>query len=117
MVGANAYKLELPRDMAVSTTFNVGDLSPYVKDDIDFGDLRENPFEGGEDDAGQAPVPGLQTEPERNVFLGQLQDQLCKGKQCSFEACLGRSLLCWVPYNPLTSNQVILRLNGSLSQF
>ena len=39
-VGANAYKLELPGDMVVSATFNVGDLGPYVKDEIDFGDLR-----------------------------------------------------------------------------
>ena len=42
--GANAYKLELPRDMAASATFNVGGLSPYVDNDIDYGDLRVNPF-------------------------------------------------------------------------
>jgi len=50
-VGTNAYKLELPGDMAISSTFNVGDLSPFVEDDIDFRDLRANPFKGGEDDA------------------------------------------------------------------
>ena len=33
-VGANAYKLELPWDMAMSATFNVGDLSPYVEDEV-----------------------------------------------------------------------------------
>ena len=49
--GANACKLELPGDLVVSTTFNVGDLSPYVEDQIDFGDLRANPLKGGEDDA------------------------------------------------------------------
>jgi len=48
-VGANAYKLELPGDMAVSATFNVGDLSPYIEDEIDFVDLRANPLKGGED--------------------------------------------------------------------
>ena len=40
-IGDNAYKLEIPRDMNVSTTFNVGDLTPYVKDDDK--DLRVNP--------------------------------------------------------------------------
>ena len=44
--GANAYKLELPGDMAVSATFNVGDLCSYVEDEIDFGDLRANPLKG-----------------------------------------------------------------------
>jgi len=46
-VGANTYKLELHADTTVSATFNVDDLNPYVKDDIDFGDLRETPFKGG----------------------------------------------------------------------
>ena len=63
-VGANACKLELPRDMAVSVTVNVGDLSPYMEDEIDFGDLRANPLKGGEDDADQGSVqdthPNLQ---------------------------------------------------------
>ena len=52
-VGAIACKLELPGDMAVSATFNVGDLSPYVEDEIEFGELRENLLIGGEDDADQ----------------------------------------------------------------
>jgi len=52
-VGVNAYKLELPRDVTVSATFNVGDLSPYVEDEIDFGGLRANPLKGGEDDVDQ----------------------------------------------------------------
>jgi len=55
-VGANAYKLKLPGDMAVSATFNVGDLSPYIKDEIDFGDLRENPLKGREDNTDQGSV-------------------------------------------------------------
>ena len=46
-VGANAYKLELPAGMTVSATFNVRGLSPYLEDDIDFGDFRANPFKGG----------------------------------------------------------------------
>jgi len=31
-IGNNAYKLPLPGDMAISTTFNAGDLSPYLED-------------------------------------------------------------------------------------
>ena len=37
-VEANAYKLELPGDMAISATFNEGDLSAYIEDEINFGD-------------------------------------------------------------------------------
>ena len=50
-VGANAYKLQLPSNIVVSATYNVGDLSPYVEDEIDYGDLMANSFKGGEDDA------------------------------------------------------------------
>ena len=61
-VGSNAYKLQLPGDMAVSTTFNIGNLSPYVEDNIDKPsgyysqykppDLCPNPSEDGEVDTG-----------------------------------------------------------------
>ena len=44
-IGNNAHKLELPSDMHVSATFNVGGLVPYVEDDIK--DLRENPSQEG----------------------------------------------------------------------
>ena len=55
-VGANAYKLEVPGDVAVSVTFNVGDLSLYMEDEIDFGNLRANPLQGWEDDVDQGSV-------------------------------------------------------------
>ena len=55
-MGANAYRLELRGDMTVSDTFNIGDLNPYVEDEIDYGDLSANPFKWGEDDADQAIV-------------------------------------------------------------
>jgi len=38
-VGANAEKMELSRDVTVSATFNVGGLSPYMEDAINYGDL------------------------------------------------------------------------------
>ena len=47
----NAYKLQLPGDMAISTTFNIGDLNPYVKDYFeDPSDLRSNLLKEGEVD-------------------------------------------------------------------
>ena len=45
----NAYKLELPGDLHVSITFNMGELAPYMNDNLE--DLRENPFQEGEADA------------------------------------------------------------------
>ena len=48
-VGNNAYKLQLPGDMAVSATFNVGDMSPYMEDSPSY--LRPNRLEEGEVDA------------------------------------------------------------------
>jgi len=45
-LGNNVYKLQLPGDMAVSATFNVGNLSPYVEDALDDPlNLRSNPLE------------------------------------------------------------------------
>ena len=32
-VGHNVYKVELSGDMNISVTFNVGDLTPYIKDE------------------------------------------------------------------------------------
>jgi len=47
-VGSNACKLQIPRDMAVSATFNIEDLSPYVEDTLeDTSDLRQNPSKEG----------------------------------------------------------------------
>jgi len=52
----NAYKLELPRNMGVSSTFNVGDFTPYLKDEEDDDDLRANHIQEGEDEANVMPT-------------------------------------------------------------
>ena len=47
----NTYKMELPGDMHVSGTFDLGDLAPYVEDA--FKDLRAHPSHDREVDAYQ----------------------------------------------------------------
>ena len=45
--GDSTYKVELPGDVSVSSTFNVGDLMPYLEDEY-LEDLRSSPnLEGG----------------------------------------------------------------------
>ncbi|XP_024016373.1 uncharacterized protein LOC112089851 [Eutrema salsugineum] len=59
-INNNAYKLELPGEFNISSTFNVSDLAPYIADDPV---LRSKPLEeGGNDEAIQAE-PDL-TEPQ-----------------------------------------------------
>jgi len=46
-VGDNAHKIELLRDMNISSTFNVGELTRYIEDeDESIEYLRENPLHG-----------------------------------------------------------------------
>ncbi|XP_057422694.1 uncharacterized protein LOC130716712 [Lotus japonicus] len=63
-VNNNAYKIELPGEYNISSTFNVSDLSLFDADGGEF-DLRSNPFqEGGNDedkdkDKGHGALKGL----------------------------------------------------------
>jgi len=50
-INDNAYKVDLPGEYRVSTTFNVADLSPYLEDDYP-EDLRVNSLPEGENDGG-----------------------------------------------------------------
>jgi len=53
----NAYKLQLPQDMAIVATFAVGDLSPYIKDCFeDPPNLRAKPLEEVKDDVEQGTI-------------------------------------------------------------
>ena len=47
-INDNAYKIELPEDYSVSTTFNVADLTPYFG--LEESESRTTPFQEGEDD-------------------------------------------------------------------
>lgn len=71
---ANAYKVQLLQDMAISGTLNVGDLSPYVEDNFeDPLDLSADTLEEGEVGA-------------RHNTMGDSQDQCstnAKGRECN----------------------------------
>jgi len=59
-VGSNASKLQLPGDMVVSVTFNIGELSSYVGDSLKEPlDWRSNPCEEGEFNVGTYPQETL----------------------------------------------------------
>ena len=55
-IAKNAYKIDLPGDYSVLATFNVSDLSPYMK--IKMTDLGASPFQEREYDTrvSQDPV-------------------------------------------------------------
>ena len=54
-VNNNAQKLELPADMGMSPTFNIGDLTPYLKDEDDGDNLRANHNQAREEVAHFSP--------------------------------------------------------------
>jgi len=65
-VNDNTYKLELPNDIGVSPTFNVGDLTPYLEDEENSDDLREHYNQEGEDEASVMPT---QVQKSSHVLL------------------------------------------------
>jgi len=60
-VNENAYKVNFPGNYSVSATFNVADLSPYLKDDH-LANLRSNSSKQAEDDGG--PSMGREISPQ-----------------------------------------------------
>jgi len=119
-VGSNTYKLQLPGDMAISSTFNIGDLSPYVEDAIENpsryysqqkpSDLRSNPSEEGEVDAGALAKGTLGIPEDQQVKEDQHQGAIqalfsfTSSRACavvetpfggSNQGMIGRVLRCW----------------------
>ena len=54
-INNNAYRLDLPEEYGVSTTFNISDLTPFAGgadiEEEELTDLRSNPLQGEGDDA------------------------------------------------------------------
>ena len=54
-INNNAYRLDLPEEYGVSTTFNISDLIPFAGgadiEEEELTDLRSNPLQGEGDDA------------------------------------------------------------------
>ncbi|GJX33949.1 gag-pol polyprotein [Tanacetum coccineum] len=65
--GDSAYKVELPGDVSVSSTFNVGDLTPCLEDDY-LEDLRSSPNLEEEDYAGVSEGSVLPNEPHKSLM-------------------------------------------------
>ena len=78
-MGDNAYKLQLLGDMAISATFNIGDLSPYVDDCFeDPLDFRSNSLEEWEVNA-QAGIQESFLNPNQVQGINQAKED--QGKQ------------------------------------
>ena len=54
-INNNAYRLDLPEEYGVNTTFNIYDLIPFASgadiEEDELTDLRSNPLQGEGDDA------------------------------------------------------------------
>ena len=58
-IDPNAYKVDLPEDYRISSTFNVADLRPYVDESEEIPSLRSNSSQPGEDD-GDHPIQPME---------------------------------------------------------
>jgi len=76
-INDNAYKIDIPSEYGVSSSFNVVDLTPFVTDD-DSKHLRENAFqEGGNDENPKtAQIQGPMTRSRTKQSLDTLQQMV-----------------------------------------
>ena len=92
-VNDNAYKLELPGDMGMSPTFNVGDLTPYLEDDDDDDDgdgddLRAHHNQEGEDEENAMPI-SVQESTQVLLCTQKLHHKVspCTDLELQFKVC------------------------------
>jgi len=64
-INDNTYKVDLPWEYGVSSTFNLADLKPYFDDDK-LENLRENSLQQGEDDVPIGSNEGDQVQRQSN---------------------------------------------------
>ena len=72
-INDNAYRIDIPGEYGVSSSFNVVDLTPFVAYD-DFEHLRVNSFQEGEND--ENPKTSQIQEPMTRSRTKQLVDTL-----------------------------------------
>ncbi|CAM9000104.1 unnamed protein product [Rhodiola kirilowii] len=73
-INENAYKIDLPEDYAVSPTFNVGDLSPYMgQEELQ---PRTTHFQVGEDD--EDPIRLQADTSTKDAYLGPMTSNRAK---------------------------------------
>ena len=82
-VNDNAYKLDLGGKHGVSSTFNVGDLAPYLDDD----ELRAIPFQEGEDDLEGHGDEGKEILLAKSIFENSQEDFLIHGPKNKINGC------------------------------
>ncbi|KAL6203645.1 hypothetical protein ACLB2K_027345 [Fragaria x ananassa] len=82
-VGANAYVLELPDDIGVSTTFNIADLQAYHGENEPIGDSRSSPVQPGVPETGVSadlengrPKRATQAPPHLHDYIRELSPNL-----------------------------------------
>ncbi|KAL6191520.1 hypothetical protein ACLB2K_037910 [Fragaria x ananassa] len=82
IIGENAYQIELPRDMEVSTTFNVADLQLYYESvSSQSFDSRASHFKQGETSEG----PSVETAGTSNPCAEDLKDYCLARDRCRRE--------------------------------
>ena len=90
----NSFKLEFPGDTNISTTFNVGDLSPYLEDGL-LEDLRANPSQPEEVDVGASMLFSANTKSAH--FMSPSHLGLESYSYFGFRTVQGRSIIFWQP--------------------
>ena len=82
-VNENAYKLYLGGKHGVASTFNVGDLAPYLEDD----ELRAIPFQEGEDDLESNGEVEKEILLAKSFFDNSQEDFLIHGPKGKINGC------------------------------
>jgi hypothetical protein len=82
-INDNAYKLELPAEFGVSTTFNISDLKPYLGEEDEL-ESRTTPILAGEDDEDITPLD-IQEVPSLDIQTIQAPITRARARQLNLE--------------------------------
>ena len=104
-INDNAYKLELPPEFGVSSTFNISDLRPYLGEEDEF-ESRTTPIQEGEDDEDITPSDTYKTPLEIQGPITR-----ARARQLNLEVSSFLSTSLYVPENRLLPNDYIMIRN------